>query len=657
LIAGAAPEGERQEGATVRPSPSASGAPNRPAVPVALPYAPPPAAPAAPAKPSRRGLKILGVVGLAVACLLIGGFVLPGGSPPSVPSPDNAAPAASVTADSGEAPAAASPKADKSEEPRPPARPFDAAPEIILPAGKAYDLTRTINREIDKGLLAAAVPPSPLAADAEFLRRAYLDIAGHIPPYEKTVAFLVNPDPLKRSKLIDELLASPEYGRHFAHLWTDLLVKRDPDTNKNLKSEPFAAWLAEQFNQNRHWDTIVTELVTASGQEEQAPATFFVLANQDNNQASPSKLVDATGNLFLGIQVQCCQCHTHPFKGNWETKDFWGLAAFFGHTRIEREGAGKGGKGGVATVAEEARAPRAAGPKKGKKNDNKPLPAGATIAIPDPTDPNKTIKTVQAKFFEGDYPVLGQPPYRQALAAWLVSEKNHYFARAAVNRVWHHFFGRGLVNPIEDMKDENEPSHPALLQALADDFTRSGYDLKHLIRAVCNSKAYQRTSRPLPDNGGDEKWCSKMAVKVIGARELLASLAVATGHQAAEAPAPTGKQAAKGFGQLTGLRFFDTREYGDDPTDYSYGVPQMLKMMNTALTNSSAEVAARLAKSAGGNPDKVLDDIFLTALARPPRPQERDRMKAFVVLKGDPVKGYAGVFWALLNSAEFVSNH
>jgi hypothetical protein len=637
------------------PAPIPSARP-RPTVPVARPYAPPPP-PAAPASASWRTWRILGVVVLGLICLLIGGFLPTGSSRAPAPPPVANRSASPEEADTPKVDPVAPPQTEPTQ---PAARPFDDAPAVAapLPPGKAADLARVIDREIDKGLLAAAVPSSPLAGDAEFLRRAYLDIAGHIPPYEKTVAFLASQDSFKRSKLIDELLASPEYGHNFAHLWTDLLIKRDFDNNKNLKSEPFADWLAQEFNQNRSWDKIVTEMVTATGKEEQSPATFFVLANQDNNQPSPSKLVGATGNLFLGIQVQCCECHTHPFNSKWETKDFWGLAAFFGHTHIEREGGGKGGKGGIATVSEIARQP-AGGGKKAKKEDTRPLPSGATIAIPDPTDPKKTIKVVKAKFFEGEYPNLGdRPPYRQPLASWLVSEKNHYFARAAVNRLWHHFFGRGLVNPIEDMKDENEPSHPALLQALADDFTRSGYDLQHLVRAICNSKAYQRSSRPLPENGADEKWYSHTTVKVIGARELLNSLAVATGRQEKEQPvAVGGKQQGKGFGQLTGLRFFDTREYGDDPADYSYGIPQMLRMMNTGLTNSSADVAARLMKSAGGNREKVIEDIFLTALARKPRPDEVQKMTAFVGRYGDPVKGYAGVFWALLNSAEFVSNH
>src|SRR5262249_20256158 len=149
-------------------------------------------------------------------------------------------------------------------------------------------------------------------------------------------------DPYKRSRLIDELLASSNYGQHFANVWCDLIVKHDFDNNKNLKTEAFVSWLAEQFNQDKAWDKIVTALLTADGKEEQNPATFFLLANQDNNQPAPSKLVGATGNLFMGIQIQCAECHVHPFNDKWKPDDFWGMAAFFGHTRAKREADGEG---------------------------------------------------------------------------------------------------------------------------------------------------------------------------------------------------------------------------------------------------------------------------------------------------------------------------
>ncbi len=398
--------------------------------------------------------------------------------------------------------------------------------------GPAATLAGKIDQHIDSRLAQEKIPASPLADDAEFLRRVFLDLTGHIPTAEQARGFLDKTDPCKRAKLIDDLLADSEFGRHLAEIWTDILIKRDPDNNKGLKTEAFTAWLAEQFNQGRGWNQIVTSLVTAEGREENRPEVLFVLANQDNNQPAPEKLVGAVGNLFMGVQIQCSQCHVHPTVAKWNQKDFWGLAAFFGHTHIEREGAGKNKKGGIATVKDGELAPMAKGKGKGKDKAVKPMPVGAVINIPDPNDSKKITGTARARFFEGEWPNLSpRGSYRPALAAWLTSPGNRWFAPAAVNRFWAHFFSRGFVNPLEEMHEKNPPTHPALLQALAAEFTRSGYDVKLLIRAICNSNAYQRTSRPVPENQNDERLFSRMPVKVLGARELLASLTIATSHQ------------------------------------------------------------------------------------------------------------------------------
>ncbi len=285
----------------------------------------------------------------------------------------------------------------------------------------------------------------------------------------------------------------------------------------------------------------------------------------------------------------------------------------------------------------------------------KPAPPGLFINIPDPNDTKKVTGTARAKFFESEFPnVSSRGPYRPTLADWLTSPDNPYFTRAAVNRLWAHFFARGFVNPLEEMHDTNPPSHPALLKALAIELTRSGYDLKFIIRAICNSNAYQRTSRPLPGNQNDERFFSHLPVKVLGARELLTSLTIATGHQEKMKAAP-----AKGKNVVAGnplVRFFDTRELEDQATEFTQGIPQMLKLMNTPLTNSCAESAGRIVKAAKGNPEKAIEEIYLTALSRRPHPAEASRMAEYVAKQKDPARGYADVFWALLNSAEFATN-
>ena len=625
----------------------------------------PPPVPVAPRSLVRVLIAPVACLLLAVASVAAGAFVLPrltskqaepAASPSSVLSVEfgnaygSSVPAAVTIPQVSEvAPPESTPPASR-------VSPFDepsVAPLLPSDAGP-YAISRAIDRDIDAGLAKANIPASPLAGDAEFLRRVHLDLIGKIPTRERAVAFLSDADPMKRSKLVDELLARPEFGTHFARLWAEALIKRDFDNNKGLATAPFTAWLAERFEKNIGWDRIVRELVTASGPESK-PETFFILAHQDNRQVSPAKLVGTVGNLFMGIQIQCAECHKHPFNEKWSQNDFWGMAAFFGHTRSQRPGPAKGAKQvGPATIVEVEQ--EAA--KLGKKaaGDKRPVKAGLVIAIPDPNDPRKVIRSTKGKFFESDKALpAGKAPYRPAFADWLTSSDNPYFAPAAANRLWAHFFARGLVHPLEEMSEKNPATHPELLRDLAKTFAASKYNIKDFVRGICNSRAYQRTSRPLSPNADDEKLYSHMPVKVLDAKQLVDSLAVATGKVTRGTPLAPMRKGPRDAGDPL-LRALDTREYGDDPTEFSYGIPQLLRLMNTRLTASSAEKARELAGKDVGDTNRVLDDIYLTALARKPSEAERAKMTAYVRKQADPQKGYGGVLWALLNCAEFVSN-
>lgn len=600
-------------------------------------------------------LWIIVIAGVAGAAMIAGGFLLPkhiewpttiavaGSDDMSVPVSEVISPTPTI--------------------PVPPPKPTRLLPNLDDPTtpmrrpdGPAYQLAADIDQLIDEKLVAANTVASALASDAEFLRRVSLDLTGKVPTYERVISFLADVDPLKRAKLVDELLDHADYGRHLAHGWADLLVKRDPDANRNLKPEAFVAWLAKQFNDNRKWDAIVTDLVTATGKPEDTPQAFFFLANQDNNQPSPPKLVGTSVNLFLGIQAQCCECHVHPTVASWTQHDFWGLAAFFGHTKFDRDG--KAGKAAVAGLSEVRSQPQPKG-KAAQKQGEKAIAAGDTIRIPDPTDAKKTAGTARAKYFEGRVANLANDfPLRPKFAVWLTGTDNKYFARAFANRLWGHFFARGIVHPIEDMGPNSTPTHPELLDRVAAEFTNQRFDIKFLIRAYCNSNAYQRTSKPTAANESDETLLSHMRVKVIGAREMLESLALVT-----SAPAPRGPDRVQGKGNAkgiaapaTGIKFFDRREYEDDPTEFNYGIPQLLKQMNTGYTNNLDNAVSRFAKS-GASRDDVIVDLTLAALGRRPRVPEIEKLSDYVARRSDPNRGYRDVLWALLNSAEFLSNH
>jgi hypothetical protein len=520
-------------------------------------------------------------------------------------------------------------------------------------------ITAAIDREVDQRLAQEKLPVSPQADDAEFCRRVHLDLVGRIPTAVQAAAFLDSKDPAKRRRLIDELLASPDYGRHFGIIWSDLIVKRD-DTNRALNTTAFKKWLADAFNENRGWDKIVRDLLTAEGTSADKPTTTFFLANRDNNAVSPAKLVGTTANLFLGQQLQCAQCHTHPFIRGWKQTDFWGMAAFFSQTRSSvNRGANQ--RNNPITVGESLPANTGRRPG-GFRGRGGPTVKGAAIEIPDVTNPRRrTGKVVKARFFQGEEPTLGEKgPFRPALADWLTSTDNKFFARASVNRLWAHFFARGFVNPLEDMQDDNSPSHPELLKLLTDEFKASGFDRKHLIRAICNSKAYQRTSRPLKGNEEDTQLLSHMPVKVMSAEVLYDSLCTALGTTELRTTTGGGRgrfgggfRGAGGGPREAFVTFFSTREDGDDGTEFTFGIPQFLRLINSRPFNQASPLLDQMVKD-GASTDKILETLFLATLSRRPTEAESKKLAAYVAKKKEARDGYAGVLWVLINSAEFV---
>lgn len=515
---------------------------------------------------------------------------------------------------------------------------------VTAPAAFAQNaMSQAIDRAITKRLETDKILSSPRSDDAEFLRRVSLDIAGKIPTADEAQAFLDDPDPDKRAKLIDRLLDSSDFGRHFAVIWRKRFMKRD-ENNDKLDAEPFTAWLAKQFNDNVGWDKIVREMLTADGLVDDQPAGYFFLMNRDMRRVDPNKVVGTTVNLFMGIQMQCAECHNHPFVNDWKRTDFWGMVAFFSRTRD----AANGGKSPAITEA----MPK---PKKGAP----PGPPPGVIPLPSATEEGKFEGTVKAKLFEGPEPELSNDgPFRPVFADWLTSKDNPYFARAAVNRLWMEFFGRGIVHPVEDMSETNLPSHPELLKKLADDFAASGFDVKRFIRNLCNSEAYQVTSRPVADNKGQDEDAhfARMKVKAMSADVLYDALARAFGSgDFFPPPAPPKNSNTPVVTQRDlFLRVFDTAENDDDPGESGHGVPQFLRLMNGDVFNkTSPTVDALLQKKLPR--DQAVERLFLTALSRRPTPAEQERFQAFLARSPNENEGYRSVLWVLINSAEFVT--
>ncbi len=526
-------------------------------------------------------------------------------------------------------------------------------------ARSASSVATEIDRHINARLAEAKIPASALADDAEFCRRVYIDITGRIPTADRAATFIDSTDPDKRARLIDELLASPEYGRHFATIWTNLIMANgDPDARPTTK--PFTAWLAGELNQGHGWDKLVAEMLTAHGTPAANAATFFTAANASH----AGQLGSASTKLFLGIQIACAECHDHPFN-KWTQNDYWGMGAFFGRLKVANNGKNKD-NAEIVEVTPPKTAPKAA-----KKKDDAPpvVSATGTIKIP-ATGGNKGAgKIVPAKFLEGEKPTLPtEGAIRPALAAWMTSSDNPFFARAAVNRLWGHFFGRGFVNPLDDFLNGSEPSHPELLTLLSQEFIASGHDFKHLIRSICNSQAYQRTSATLPGNKDDEALFSHMAVKVMMPEAVYDSLTTAMGttlpgglvsqarYGDGKGKNAKGAATAKNDSRDEFVKFFRTKEEGTPSTEFTHGIPQMLGLMNNPQFNRVTPSVEKLVK-AGAPKEKAVEEIYLGTLSRRPRADEMKLMLGFLAKAKSPAEGYADVLWILFNTNEFMLNH
>lgn len=497
-------------------------------------------------------------------------------------------------------------------------------------AGRAHGdeaaaLTELIDRQIDERLSVEGVRRAPQADDAEFLRRAYLDLHGVVPATERAAQFLAEDDPRKRDALIDELLASPRYGAHFGDLWRKRLISPQA-SEQRAQTDRFGQLLAERFNRNDGWDRIVFDLLTATGRIDENPAVTFLI--EGRYPLGVTDLTDLSSRYFLGVRLNCAQCHDHPFAA-WKRQDYWGMAAFF--AQIQTPGRPK--------VVYQA----------GVKDD--PRMSLASLRQADAID---GFLSQPPTFLDGQqhHGRDGQT-YRAALAEWITSRANPYFARATVNRTWWHFFGRGIVAPVDDMHAGNAPSHPELLEELSRRFAESGFDLKLLCRAIVSSRTYQQTSRPGDQADMEARWFARMSIKVLSAEQLYDSLVTILGP-----PAKT-----PGIDVRLGARYEFCQSFagdGDgDPTRYERGIPHLLRLMNSPQF-AGRSIAAFVARVQV--PDRPADDVvrelFLSILARPPSNAEwklvRDQLAS---ADSTPQAVYRDLAWALLMSSEFSLNH
>jgi hypothetical protein len=491
-----------------------------------------------------------------------------------------------------------------------------------------------VERLIDARLAQEKIPASPPAGDGEFLRRASLDLVGRIPTSRRVVEFLADRRPDKRARLIDELLADEAFGRNLGEVWYHLLVSPNDD-NFRLLDHSLAGWLAARFNRNQGWDRVVSDLLTARGARDANPAAEFWLAQVGAGKKAPRvKPADAAGVIaqrFLGVRYQCAECHNHPFT-EFTQADFWSLAAFFG--KVGLAGANRKAakaKAGAARVQDE-------------------FATDLRIVIPESKG-----KQAAPRFPDGTAYKPSGKGLRADFAAWCTSPDNRAFAEAGVNRLWAHLFGRGLY-PVDDFRADAPPSHPEVLRLLAKEFVRSGFDMKHLVRCLCQTRAYQRSSDAAAGNAADEKFFSHASVRLMSTDVLLDSLSTALGQNALGGKKGKAKNAKNARNpRAKFLALFATSEERDFSVEYSHGIPQALRLMNGDHLGGNNPTLKGLLRA--GDPDKVVEGLFLATLSRRPTPAERQKATELVRQEGGLAKGAAALQWVLLNSGEFVLNH
>jgi hypothetical protein len=514
----------------------------------------------------------------------------------------------------------------------------------LLPAGNRHapaQVAEAIDQHLDRALTAAKSKPTPPSNDSEFLRRIYLDLTGRVPTAAQATAFLDNSSKNKRETLIDALLNSPEFGEQFGRTWRDWVsppeLPSDPNTGKqpHKQTRDLGTWFGKRFMAGDSWDKIVREIITAEGDIIAKPQMIFYALTGEGGNATADGAARTVASLFMGAHLQCAQCHDDPYR-TWSQRDYWGLSAFFGKTKADI-----------------------------RKISDEPVKAGETkaglITIPKTSFLNSGTEVRAAYLGETTLQPKNGVGLRSSLADWLTSKDNPYFARAFANRTWFYLLGRGIVHPVDDMRDLNPPSHPELLALLANEFTAANFDVRHLFRSICRSRAYQRTSRP--PTGLDEaaladltELFGRMPLRMMTAETLHDSLKLAYGNPKLDLRTSglgntNGESAAVGDANLEFQRRFCSNE--EDPTDFTHGVPQMLTLLNHPNLLSGSKALEGFLKT-NPAPEKTVEWLYLSTLCRQPTPDELNDALNYIKKSKHPNTAYSGVLWMLVNRSEYL---
>ena len=472
--------------------------------------------------------------------------------------------------------------------------------------------------------------PTPVCDDATFIRRVTLDANGRLPTAKEVREFLADQNPNKRSEWIDRLLDSPEYASYFALRWGSIL------RNSNLAgadqaSYAFHNWLKDMLARNRRYDEFVRGIIAASGEWQDAPAINWYWQSRDDQL---HQVTADTAQVFLGQRLQCARCHHHPYE-RWSQDDYYGLAGFF--TRL------------------------------GRKSFGQPPPYFASASVTTGEKNPRTGKVPEPKYLSGEVATFSaEEDPRHGLVDWMAKPENPFFAKSLVNRLWGHFFGRGLVHEVDDMRATNPACNPQLLDALAKDFIDHQFDMKHICRVMLNSNVYQLGSEPTDGNKKDRQNFARYYGRRMIAEVFLDSVDQATGAKTKFNGVASSARAVDLPHENFGSHFLDTfdrpRRVTGCECERSSGatLAQVLTLANSDEIESKIAdgqgVIARLIKDQTPH-DEIVDELYLGSLSRFPTAVEKTKTKYFVDSIENKSEAYQDLLWTLLNSREFMFNH
>lgn len=495
------------------------------------------------------------------------------------------------------------------------------APRAALPVANNY-----IDRLVFDKLAKLRITPSPLCSDEDFLRRVHIDIIGRLPTVEEYQAFMADTSPDKRARLVDALLERKEFVDLWVMKWAERLAIRSSQQISYKAMLLYYEWLAARIAGGVPFDRIVCELLEANGGTFTNPATNFFQQERD-----PRKLSENVAQTFLGIRLQCAQCHNHPFD-RWTMDDYYGLAAFFAQVGRKQ--------------AEDPRETVVFNSRSGEVHH----PVGGAVVAPKPLG--------------APVPDLAGRDRRAVLAEWITAPDNPFFARNVANFIWAHYFGRGIVEPADDMRVSNPPSNPHLLDALAAHLVEYDYDFKRLVRDICTSRTYQLDTRTNATNAQDVRNFSHASVRRIRAEVLLDCISQVTQTRDKFHGLPLGARAVQIADGRTSTYFLTT--FGRAPRKTvctcevrtEPNLSQALHLINGATVHDKIRQGARVRRAleAGQTPGEIVESLYIACLSRRASDQEVARLLALIGDQ-DIASALQDCFWALLNSKEFSLNH